>query len=169
MWWYFFSKLVEFLDTVFMVLRKKNDQITFLHVFHHVSMLNIWWFCVMLIPGGQSWFSASLNSLVHVFMYSYYFLNLFPSMRKYLWWKRYITQMQLTQFLVILINTFYVHFSDCAFPKWSTLILMIYMFLMLFLFGNFYVHAYVKGLRSSPKHCAEQNGSHTGSNSYKLD
>jgi elongation of very long chain fatty acids protein 4 len=38
-WWYFFSKSIELLDTVWMVLRKKNNQITFLHVFHHSSMV----------------------------------------------------------------------------------------------------------------------------------
>ncbi len=52
MYWYFFSKSIELFDTVLMVLRKKNNQITFLHVFHHVSMLNIWWWVMMFIPGG---------------------------------------------------------------------------------------------------------------------
>ena len=52
LWWYFFSKLIEFGDTILMVLRKKDRQITFLHVFHHASMLNIWWFVMMYIPGG---------------------------------------------------------------------------------------------------------------------
>jgi len=61
MWWYFFSKAIEFMDTVLMVLRKKNRQITFLHVFHHATMLNIWWWVTTFIPGGlckyypQSW------------------------------------------------------------------------------------------------------------------
>lgn len=41
------------MDTVLMVLRKKNEQITFLHVFHHASMLNIWWWTLMFIPGGM--------------------------------------------------------------------------------------------------------------------
>ncbi len=34
-WVYFISKFPELLDTVFFVMRKKNNQITFLHVFHH--------------------------------------------------------------------------------------------------------------------------------------
>ena len=52
MWWYFFSKAVELMDTVLMVLRKKSTQITFLHVFHHATMLNIWWWVMTFIPGG---------------------------------------------------------------------------------------------------------------------
>lgn len=144
------------MDTILMVLRRKNEQITFLHVFHHVSMLNIWWFSVMLIPGGQSWFSTSTNSLVHVFMYTYYLMNLFPSLRQHLWWKRYITQMQLLQFILILVNTSYIYFSGCKFPVWSTLMLITYMFVMLLLFGNFYIQAYIKGKRLKP-HCTNND------------
>ena len=57
MYWYFFSKSIELLDTVLMVVRKKNNQITFLHVFHHASMLNIWWWVMMFIPAGSSKYS----------------------------------------------------------------------------------------------------------------
>lgn len=37
-WLYFASKFADFLDTVFFVLRKKQGQITPLHVFHHAVM-----------------------------------------------------------------------------------------------------------------------------------
>lgn len=36
---YAYTKIIELLDTVFMILRHKGRQITFLHVFHHSSML----------------------------------------------------------------------------------------------------------------------------------
>jgi elongation of very long chain fatty acids protein 4 len=37
-----------------------------------------------------------LNSFVHTIMYAYYGLSaLGPWVQKYLWWKKYITQMQL--------------------------------------------------------------------------
>ncbi len=39
LWWYFISKAIEFLDTVWMILRKKFNQVTFLHVFHHSTMV----------------------------------------------------------------------------------------------------------------------------------
>lgn len=52
LWWYFFSKAVELIDTVLMILRKKTRQVSFLHVFHHATMLNIWWWVMMFIPGG---------------------------------------------------------------------------------------------------------------------
>ena len=37
-----------------------------------------------------------LNSFIHVVMYTYYLLSaLGPRVRKYLWWKKYLTAMQL--------------------------------------------------------------------------
>lgn len=138
-----------------MVLRKKESQITFLHVFHHSSMLNIWWFCILLIPGGQSWLASSLNSLVHIFMYSYYLLNMFPSLRKYLWWKRYLTQMQLTQFVIILVHTVNTYTSGCDFPFWSICMLSSYMFMMLALFGNFYIQSYLSKSKTKPVKSAQ--------------
>lgn len=36
---YFILKIVDLMDTVFFVLRKKNNQVTFLHVYHHVLMV----------------------------------------------------------------------------------------------------------------------------------
>lgn len=34
-WLFYFSKFIEFTDTLFFVLRKKQSQITTLHVIHH--------------------------------------------------------------------------------------------------------------------------------------
>lgn len=95
LWWYFFSKAIELMDTVVMVLRKRHRQITFLHVFHHASMLNIWWWVMMFIPGGLAYFGSCLNCFVHVVMYAYYGLSAIPSLREKLWWKKYITRFQL--------------------------------------------------------------------------
>ena len=38
-------------------------------------------------------------------MYGYYFLAaLGPAVRRYLWWKRYLTQLQMIQFSIILLH-----------------------------------------------------------------
>uniref|UniRef100_A0A8C2CQ52 Elongation of very long chain fatty acids protein n=1 Tax=Cyprinus carpio TaxID=7962 RepID=A0A8C2CQ52_CYPCA len=95
-WWFFFSKVIELSDTVFFILRKKNSQLTFLHVYHHGTMIFNWWAGVKFVAGGQSFFIGLLNTFVHIVMYSYYGLAaLGPHMQKYLWWKRYLTSLQL--------------------------------------------------------------------------
>lgn len=67
LWWYYFSKLIEFMDTIFFVLRKNNHQISFLHIYHHASMLNIWWFVVNWIPCGHSESFRSCWSIYFVY------------------------------------------------------------------------------------------------------
>jgi len=40
------------------------------------------------------------NSLVHIIMYSYYMMSAMgPTLQPYLWWKKYITQLQLVRFI----------------------------------------------------------------------
>lgn len=50
-WWYFAAKIVELLDTIFFVLRKKNRQISFLHLYHHFMMPICAWIGVKFLPG----------------------------------------------------------------------------------------------------------------------
>ena len=50
---YFIVKVVDLLDTVFFVLRKKQNQVTFLHVYHHVGMVIAGWIAVKYLPGGH--------------------------------------------------------------------------------------------------------------------
>ena len=45
-----------------MVLRKKNSQISFLHVYHHASTFSAWWAAVNFAPGGGEQWLAILWS-----------------------------------------------------------------------------------------------------------
>ncbi|XP_048863261.1 elongation of very long chain fatty acids protein 5 [Brienomyrus brachyistius] len=144
LWWYYFSKLIEFMDTFFFILRKNNHQITFLHVFHHATMLNIWWFVMNWVPCGHSYFGACLNSFIHVLMYSYYGLSAIPAMRPYLWWKKYITQGQLIQFVLTVIQTTCAVVWPCGFPMGWLYFQISYMVTLIILFTNFYVKTYKK-------------------------
>ncbi|KAE8597940.1 hypothetical protein XENTR_v10016649 [Xenopus tropicalis] len=144
LWWYYFSKAIEFMDTIFFVLRKKNSQITFLHVYHHASMFNIWWCVLNWIPCGQSFFGPTLNSFIHVLMYSYYGLSVIPSMHKYLWWKRYLTQAQLVQFLLTITHTLSAAVKPCGFPFGCLMFQASYMATLVILFVNFYLKTYKK-------------------------
>ncbi|RNA39223.1 elongation of very long chain fatty acids 2-like [Brachionus plicatilis] len=148
LWWYFFSKAIELLDTFWMIVRKRFNQVTFLHVFHHSTMLIIWWVVISWIPAGQAYFGAALNCVVHVFMYTYYAFSVIPSLKDKLWWKKYITTFQLAQFVITFshtLNGMYLTMSGkCSFPMWGQILLSSYMVIMLALFTNFYVHEYIK-------------------------
>ncbi|KFO36096.1 Elongation of very long chain fatty acids protein 4 [Fukomys damarensis] len=143
LWWYFVSKGVEYLDTVFFILRKKNNQVSFLHVYHHCTMFTLWWIGIKWVAGGQAFFGAQMNSFIHVIMYSYYGLTAFgPWIQKYLWWKRYLTMLQLVQFHVTIGHTALSLYTDCPFPKWMHWALIAYAISFIFLFLNFYARTY---------------------------
>ncbi|XP_075979155.1 very long chain fatty acid elongase 4-like isoform X2 [Anticarsia gemmatalis] len=93
--YYFLTKVVELVDTVFFVLRKKQRQVSFLHVYHHTIMVMATWLITKYARNDTVLFLGVINSLVHVIMYAYYGLSAFPHLAKYLWWKKYITMMQL--------------------------------------------------------------------------
>ncbi|XP_049624796.1 elongation of very long chain fatty acids protein 7 [Suncus etruscus] len=149
-WLYYFSKFIELLDTIFFVLRKKNSQVTFLHVFHHTIMPWTWWFGVKFAAGGLGTFHAFVNSAVHVVMYSYYGLSaLGPAYQKYLWWKKYLTTLQLVQFIIVSIHIGqFLFMKDCnyQFPIFLYIILS-YGCIFLLLFLHFWYRAYTKGQR----------------------
>lgn len=53
---YFLIKITDLLDTVFFILRKKQSQVTFLHVYHHGSMIFLTWFGCRFYAGGHGTF-----------------------------------------------------------------------------------------------------------------
>ncbi|XP_053143000.1 elongation of very long chain fatty acids protein 4 isoform X1 [Hemicordylus capensis] len=143
LWWYFVSKGIEYLDTVFFILRKKFNQISFLHVYHHFTMFTLWWIGIKWVAGGQAFFGAQINSFIHIVMYMYYGLAACgPKFHKYLWWKRYLTIMQLMQFHVTIGHTAMSIYIDCPFPKWMHWGVIFYATTFIFLFGNFYYRTY---------------------------
>ncbi|XP_033838164.1 elongation of very long chain fatty acids protein 1a [Periophthalmus magnuspinnatus] len=162
-WMFYISKYIELLDTVFFVLRKKQNQITFLHVFHHSVMPWSWWWGVALTPaGGMGSFHAMVNSAVHVIMYFYYGLSAAgPRFQKYLWWKKHMTAIQLIQFILVSVHITQYYFMekcDYQFPLWIHLIWMYGVFFFV-LFSHFWVQAYIRGKRlPASKSTKEMNG-----------
>ncbi|XP_049530546.1 elongation of very long chain fatty acids protein AAEL008004-like isoform X2 [Anopheles darlingi] len=95
---YFISKIIDLLDTVFFVVRKKYNQITFLHTYHHAGMVVATYVFTKFLAGSHATLLGLINSFVHVIMYFYYFLTSFkPELKNSLWWKKHITQVQLSQ------------------------------------------------------------------------
>ncbi|XP_035212846.1 elongation of very long chain fatty acids protein 7-like [Stegodyphus dumicola] len=93
-------KYAEFADTVFFVLRKKNNLITNLHVIHHASLPIIGWIFLRTERNAFQVVPGVINSFVHVIMYTYYGLAAIgPEVQKHLWWKKHLTKLQMVSFL----------------------------------------------------------------------
>ncbi|KAG8949681.1 hypothetical protein FRC04_008427 [Tulasnella sp. 424] len=149
----YYFKYIELIDTVFLALKKKP--LAFLHVFHHSATALL---CFTQLNGrtSVSWTVITLNLAVHVLMYYYYWAT--AGGRK-IWWKKYLTTMQITQFIIDLFVVYfasYSYFASTYFPNMPTMgscageehaaffgcaLLTSY----LFLFIDFYVRTYKKG------------------------
>lgn len=94
--------------------------------------------------GESGVFVGLLNSSVHVFMYTYYLISaLGPQYRKYLWWKKYITWIQLIQFFAVVIYMTSMVLFSCTVDKFFTWFFLINAFIFIYLFADFYRKAYI--------------------------
>lgn len=98
-WLYYIIKFFELLDTIFLMLRKKDNQLSFLHVYHHSTMFIFSWLGTKYVPGGSAFLPILINSAVHVIMYFYYTL---AAMRcsKIFKYKKYVTIIQLVKIII---------------------------------------------------------------------
>ena len=145
-WLFFMSRIVEWLDTIFFVLRKKDKQVTKLHVFHHSFVPLISWTYLKYHPGYTMAFFPLVNSLVHSIMYTYYLLATFgPKLQPYLWWKRYLTSLQIVQFVLILIQLASIPLTGnehCQYPRGFLYVAFAGAILFLWLFYTYYLDTY---------------------------
>mmetsp|Transcript_34300 Transcript_34300/g.84125 ORF Transcript_34300/g.84125 Transcript_34300/m.84125 type:complete len:278 (-) Transcript_34300:238-1071(-) len=91
---FYLFKYYELLDTVILSLRRKP--LLPLHVYHHVSMPLVCylWFRLPWLE-GSAW-CALINSAIHVAMYWYYLQTV---LQRRVWWKKYLTSLQIAQFI----------------------------------------------------------------------
>ena len=111
---HYISKYIDYIDTLLIVLRKKNNQLSFLHLYHHSSISIIWAFLLDINHGnGTASFGCLINSFIHVIMYSHYLITSFGINNPF---KKYITQMQITQFIILFIHPLFVIKYEKIFP-----------------------------------------------------
>lgn len=142
------SKFPELLDTAFLVLRKKP--ISFLHAFHHTTVLTVCWFAGQYqLPIGI--FVASINYVIHSIMYFYYFLHAIEKRPK---WGRIITQMQIAQMFIAMCLILYhyrlmttVRNCDGSYKNITSGLPLAAAYLVLF--TQFYISRYVSSRKRS--------------------
>ncbi|CAH0713848.1 unnamed protein product, partial [Brenthis ino] len=143
-WLYYVIKLIDLLDTVFFVLRKKFRQVSFLHVYHHLGMCFLGFIGTKYVPGGHGIMLGFINSIVHAVMYSYYLISIVRPEWVRIWWKKYITQMQILQFLLLILHFGHIIFEpSCGYPKWVSFVFLPHNIFILFLFSDFYIKEYI--------------------------
>lgn len=152
------------------MLRKKTQQVTFLHVYHHAGMVLGVHLYITFFPGTCSFFNSNIiqiliqsiflpvffsgshstmlgviNLLVHTVMYGYYFIASVRPSTSSLWWKRYITQMQLAQFAYLAFHFLQVVVNNsCNHPFLIAIVGFMQNIFMFSLFFEFYYRTYMK-------------------------
>jgi hypothetical protein len=101
---FIYSKFFELLDTVFLVLRRKP--VSFLHWFHHATVLMYCWHALQYqMPTGI--FFAAMNSVVHSVMYAYYTIAAVTRPPK---WGMFVTIIQILQMFIGMFITAYHYY-----------------------------------------------------------
>lgn len=146
-------KVLDLLDTVFFVLRRKSRQLSFLHVYHHLAIVWGTWLVVNYQPGGHFVFLGLLNAFVHSIMYAYYFAAMrWPvAVRRAVYVKQLVTISQMLQFGVLIVHSGWP-LAVLATSGWSGFECETPVFLlglctsqnavMLWMFGRFYARNY---------------------------
>ncbi|KAG9511395.1 Fatty acyl-CoA reductase 1 [Fragariocoptes setiger] len=146
------TRILEFMDTIFFALRKKNNQISFLHVFHHSYVPVLGYLTLIADINPMAILFAYVNSLVHIIMYTYYYFSTFTSLQPYLWWKKYLTQLQMLQFAIVILCSVWGlwAFGDCQhYPKLTLYLNLTTASIFMALFIRFFITSYMNKRPSS--------------------
>jgi hypothetical protein len=139
---HYVTKYIDLADTLFIVLSKNTRQLTFLHVYHHSSILIIWDLLVTnKVNDGTIGVPAMINSFVHTVMYCHYLLQSLGYENKH---KHWITRIQLLQFVYCFFHSIAVLCEERVMIKWYAIIQSVYQIQMLMLFGTWYRKTYIK-------------------------
>lgn len=98
--YYLWIKLLDLIETCIFVLRKKYNQVSFLHVYHHLIVISGVYLVLIIEPGSIGSFLGAANAFVHTLMYAYYFLTIYdPELRSWIMLKKRMTQIQMVIFI----------------------------------------------------------------------
>jgi len=150
LWLFYVSKVWDFWDTIFIVLGKKWRQLSFLHVYHHITIFLFYWLNSHVNYDGDIYLTIVLNGFIHTVMYTYYFICLHTKVPETgrslpIWWKSSLTLMQMIQFVTMMSQGTYLIATKCEKTSLKVVALYIVYILSLFvLFAQFFVASYVK-------------------------
>ncbi|TGZ38997.1 Elongation of very long chain fatty acids protein [Temnothorax longispinosus] len=154
-WYFFLLKIFDYVETIVFVLRKKDNQISGLHLYHHVSTLLLSWAGIRFYAVAPMVLTCIINCFIHTIMYTYYFLAAWGSnvQKAVTPLKRWITIAQMIQFVVLILyaSQKYV-LKDCEIVNNYVIALFVgNVVINFFMFHNFYQKTYkeVKKVQST--------------------
>jgi len=146
-------QVLDFADTVFIILQGNWSQFTFLHIFHHFSIFAFYWLNVFAGYDGDIWFTIVANGTIHAVMYYYYTLTTLGAKP---WWKPLVTYAQMLQFLAMMTQAAFLYADpDCGYPKLIAASYFFYILFLFVLFAQFAAGAYCRASRAEGKAKAE--------------
>lgn len=146
-WAFVILRIFELSETVFFVLRKKRQQITFLHIYHQVSSVLIFWSFLKYSGGYAEVFLIVISEFAHVIKYSYYLLSSYTNVtRIYLFLKfaKPITIiLQILQLSLIFMQSISAVKEDCGLSN-LFYVQIVNVIALFFMYGRFFVKNYMK-------------------------
>jgi len=149
LWLFYISKVWDFWDTIFIVLGKKWKQLSFLHVYHHTTIFLFYWLNSNVFYDGDIYLTILLNGFIHTVMYTYYFICMHTKDKETgksipIWWKPYLTLMQLIQFVTMMSQGSYLVINGCDYLNIRiTASYVVYILSLFFLFMHFFIQSYM--------------------------
>nr|XP_024217007.1 elongation of very long chain fatty acids protein AAEL008004 [Halyomorpha halys] len=100
---------------------------------------------MLLVSGGHSVLIGIINCFVHSIMYCYYLISaIYPEFKQSVWWKRHLTELQMTQFIYMTFHCALSTFNPyCNFHRPLVILFMIQNGFMFAMFLDFYVKTYI--------------------------
>lgn len=112
-WFQYHIRQLELLDTVFVILRKKFQRMSFLHVYLRLVHMWGWFFACRYACGGDSYFPAAVNSTCQVIVYLYYAMSMINEKGLPLMRRARVTEVQVLQFVICATHATYVLTFGC--------------------------------------------------------
>jgi len=68
LWLFYISKVLDFMDTFFIVAKRSWKQLSFLHVYHHFTIFLFYWLNLRSNYDGDIYLTIVLNGFIHSIM-----------------------------------------------------------------------------------------------------
>jgi elongation of very long chain fatty acids protein 4 len=86
---------------------------------------------------GDIYLTIVLNGFIHTIMYTYYFVSMHT---KDIWWKHYLTMLQMVQFTCMMSQSVYLQVTECKnYPPQIIKVYFFYILSLFVMFANFLV------------------------------